>query len=121
MVLSRGPSNFLLYGLDLIVTSDLIVKLIETNNYPLWYNIGTFVKNMTQQMGVSVSFSYNYLCCVFIFQNDMFDILFDCRRYPNQFGNMRPGDMYGTWTHSSGMNFMISALISHLSTPAKIF
>ena len=28
----------------------------------------------------------------------MFDVLLDCRQYPNRFKDMHPGDKYGTWT-----------------------
>ena len=31
-------------------------------------------------------------------QNDMFDLLFDCRHHPEQFQDLKPGQMYGTWT-----------------------
>ena len=38
------------------------------------------------------------LYSLFSMQNDLFDLLFDCRQHPDRFQDMRPGDMYGTWT-----------------------
>ena len=35
---------------------------------------------------------------VLFLQNDMFDLLFDCRFRPEQFQNMHKGDLYGSWT-----------------------
>ena len=147
---SRAPSNFLMMGLDFMVTSDLSIRFIESNNYPLWPRGTDHLNSMMQQMGVgiidtistvsrhyccliprapSIVLLYTYvathndctykcldhcmyerhhsttslllhilLCCFALLQNDLFDLLFDCRRHPEQFQDMHPGDVYGTWT-----------------------
>ena len=53
-VFSRAPSNYLLIGLDFMVTSDLSVKFIEANNYPLWPKGNDFIDRMMQQLGVRI-------------------------------------------------------------------
>lgn len=53
-VFSRAPSNYLLIGLDFMVTSDLSVKFIEANNYPLWPKGNAFLDDMIEQMGVRI-------------------------------------------------------------------
>ena len=57
-VFSRAPSNYLLIGLDFMVTSDLSVRFIEANNYPLWPKGNDFLDDMIEQMGVRVYIIY---------------------------------------------------------------
>lgn len=62
-VFTRAPSNFLMMGLDFMVTSDFDIKFIEANNYPLWPRGTEFLNNMMQQMGVSWSRYAHMQCC----------------------------------------------------------
>ena len=73
-ILSRATSNFLLMGLDFMITSDLHIQFIETNNYPLWPRGTDSLNNMIQTMGVredcvhqlvillNISLSYRTTC-----------------------------------------------------------
>ena len=51
-VFSRTPSNFLMLGLDIMVTSELTVKFIEANNYPLWPKGVDFIDKRNPPMAV---------------------------------------------------------------------
>lgn len=51
-VATQAPSNFLMMGLDFMVTADLQVQFIEVNNYPLWPRGTEFMDSMIQKMGV---------------------------------------------------------------------
>ena len=50
--MTRSPSNFLMMGLDFMVTADLQVQFIEANNYPLWPRGTDFMSTMIHEMGV---------------------------------------------------------------------
>ena len=53
-VFSHVPSNFFMLGLDIMVTSELTVQLIEANNYPLWPKGVDFINKRIPRMGVRV-------------------------------------------------------------------
>ena len=51
-IVTRSPSNFLMMGLDFMVTADLQIQFIEANNYPLWPRGTDFMSTMIHEMGV---------------------------------------------------------------------
>ena len=99
---SRAPSNYLMLGLDIMVTSELTVQFIEANNYPNWPKGADFMNKRIPQMGVREEQAFTAMYIIIqnlcLSQNDMIDLLFDCRRNPERFQHMHPGEKYGTWT-----------------------